>query len=110
MTESGHVSLIALVVVLVAFVVLAITVDPWLHRDADLHSQQFQQLTGGLGCGPSTDLAHCEYCFDPRLAAECSRDIGSVIGGRWFCPFHSCSIFPCGSTSNEGAMLDAKAD
>src|SRR5712692_5945212 len=53
----------------------------------------FQELVGGLGFGPALDLSQCEFSFDPRLCPACSRELGPIPGGGYFCPHHACSVF-----------------
>lgn len=56
-------------------------------------AEQFQQLVGGLGLGPSVDLAHCGLCFDPRVCPDCAQNQGPVPCGGAFCPYHRFSVF-----------------
>ena len=48
-------------------------------------AKAFQELTGGLGGGPTVDLA-CPAHLDPRLDGECRFDAGPVPGGSLLCP------------------------
>ena len=60
--------------------------------DTTSESDDFQQLTGGLGFGPALDLSGCPFCFDPRASSACRVDQGPLIGGGCFCPYHSQAI------------------
>jgi hypothetical protein len=71
----------------------AIAADPWFRRP-EAAQREFQQLLGGLGCGPAVNLAECELAFDPRLDGACTADCGPIPGGHWFCGRHACSLLP----------------
>jgi hypothetical protein len=60
---------------------------------ARAHSEEFQQLVGGLGLGPAADLSRCPFSFDPRLCPDCAQNAGPIPGGLYFCPHHACSVF-----------------
>jgi hypothetical protein len=70
----------------------------------EVQARQFQQLVGGLGCGPAVDLSTCAFSFDPRLCPACPQDHGPIAGGAFFCPHHACSILPCRPVSG-GAIF-----
>ncbi len=75
--------------------ILALTVGAgvvlfWSGPEPD--SRPFQQLVGGLGLGPATDLADCAFAFDPRLSPDCSWNASPIPGGGCFCPHHACSV------------------
>jgi hypothetical protein len=54
--------------------------------------EEFQDLVGGLGGGPATDLSVCEFRFDPRLDFDCSLDVGVAPAAKSFCACHGCTI------------------
>lgn len=83
----GPASVLTAAIVLVAAAVVA-TGAAGPDPDGEARAAGFQQLVGGLGGGPATDLSRCESAFDPRLDAPCSLDAGPVPGGRFFCPYH----------------------
>jgi hypothetical protein len=56
-------------------------------------AQEFQQLVGGFGFGPATDLTSCPFAFDPRLGPDCAHRYGPIPGGETLCPHHACSVF-----------------
>jgi hypothetical protein len=58
----------------------------------ELKAREFQGLVGGLGFGPAADLSACAFSFDPRLCPGCAMEHGPVLGGAYFCPYHSCAI------------------
>ena len=69
-------------------VVLSVAaVGSTLRRTSDqlAAARAFQELTGGLGGGPTVDLA-CPAHLDPRLDGECRFDAGPVPGGSLLCP------------------------
>jgi len=47
---------------------------------------EFQRLLGGLGLGPSTNLARCEVSFDARIGGACVDRLDPLPGG----------VAPCG--------------
>ena len=47
---------------------------------------EFQRLVGGLGLGPSIDLAQCGRSFDARIAGDCAERLDAAPGG----------VLPCG--------------
>ena len=86
--------------VLVSFVLILATwagcilgFDPGSSNAHEVRSREFQQLVGGLGFGPSTELSRCPFAFDPRLGPRCQQDTGPIPGGACFCPHHACSVF-----------------
>ncbi|HZU34992.1 MAG TPA: hypothetical protein VFA18_03745 [Gemmataceae bacterium] len=67
------------------------------------HGQEFQEIVGGLGFGPATDLSQDANNFDPRLSPRCTGDLGPLPAGGPFCPGHACSIFAYPPLSEETA-------
>jgi hypothetical protein len=63
------------------------------RRDRESAAEEFQQLVGGLGFGPTVDVTHCPFGFDPRLDTGCQEDHGPVPGGFSFCPLHANAVF-----------------
>ncbi len=66
-------------------------------------AEEFQQLVGGLGIGPATDLSQCPLAFDPRLATACTGQQWPIVGGGFFCPQHACLIFWYPALPDDGA-------
>ena len=56
-------------------------------------ARAFQELTGGLGGGPTVDLA-CPAHLDPRLDGECRFDAGPVPGGSLLFPRRGRELLP----------------
>lgn len=56
-------------------------------------SAEFQNLVGGLGLGPATDIDVCDFCFDPRVGSMCPQEVSPFPGGFFFCPLHGLSVF-----------------
>jgi hypothetical protein len=75
-----------------AAAVLAFGASPGHPSGRGERVREFHRLVGGLGFGPSVDLARCEFGFDPRLCPACSDDCGPVPGGMFFCPRHAGSV------------------
>jgi hypothetical protein len=84
--------LLGVVVLLLGGAVAVLVVEPASLARRESHSREFQQLVGGLGFGPATDLASCPFAFDPRLCPDCARDLGPIPGGRYFCPHHAAAV------------------
>jgi hypothetical protein len=97
--------LLVMVLILSAAASFILVTDPGSRTSRNVHSREFQQLVGGLGFGPSTDLSQCPFAFDPRLGSRCAQDVGPVPGGACFCPHHACSVFdyPPLSSNPKGA-------
>jgi hypothetical protein len=72
-----------------AAVLIAEEREPSLRRAP---AESFQHLVGGLGFGPSLDLADCAFTLDPRLDAGCDQDRGPIPGGSCYCPRHAGSV------------------
>ncbi|MGH7162441.1 MAG: hypothetical protein ACREID_03070 [Planctomycetota bacterium] len=51
--------------------------------------EAFQRLVGGLGLGPTLDLARCAREFDPRLECACGLRHDPLPAGSMFCPTHA---------------------
>lgn len=56
-------------------------------------SQEFQELVGGLGFGPATELSEDASTFDPRVCPTSPGDLGPLPAGREFSTRQACSIF-----------------
>jgi hypothetical protein len=93
MRPRGPAILFGVVVLLVAGAVAVLVVGPPSRARREARSREFQQLVGGLGFGPATDLAPCPFALDPRLCPDCARDLGPIPGGRYFCPHHAGAVF-----------------
>jgi len=54
---------------------------------------EFQQMVGGLGLGPATNMSECPALFDPRIAVTCPYEYEPIPAGQnFFCSRHACSI------------------
>ena len=88
--SSTIVGFLIAVVALLACVVMAAEILGENRNRAK--ASDFQELVGGLGCGPAVDLSQCEMTFDPRLCQDCSLRHEPVPGAVYFCPQHACSL------------------
>jgi hypothetical protein len=87
--------LFSLIAALAAAAGLVLVLGTCPNPRQEARSREFQQLVGGLGCGPSVELSRCAFSFDPRLCPECPQNHGPIAGGAFFCPHHACSILYC---------------
>ncbi|HJT76184.1 MAG TPA: hypothetical protein VJ739_03195 [Gemmataceae bacterium] len=85
--------LLGLIATLTAGAVLVLGLGARPSPQHEERSRAFQRLVGGLGFGPSADLADCPFGFDPRLDPGGGADLGPLPGGIPFCPRRSCSVF-----------------
>jgi hypothetical protein len=46
------------------------------RQGAAARDREFQEIVGGLGCGPALDLSRRPSCFDPRLGRWWPQDLG----------------------------------
>jgi hypothetical protein len=89
--ESVH--LLAVLLALIAATALVLTQEASYQTQRTERSEEFQRLVGGLGCGPSLDLSHGGFSFDPRLADQPTYDEGPLPGGARFSGEQGRSIF-----------------
>ena len=78
-------------VVVTSSAIFAVAAQNWQSADTDAvaaRRDEFQSLVGGLGFGPSVDLADCAFSFDPRLQPNCGHLEGPIPGGFFMCPKH----------------------
>lgn len=92
---SGRAPLFALLIALglVAGAAVSLTMASHLPAGQAAHEREFQEVVGGLGFGPATDLAGDPSAFDPRISPHCTGDLGPLPVGGVFSPEHACSIF-----------------
>ena len=90
--SRNHTLAALLIVALVGAACVLIAVDNLTTGSSTEQRREFQQLVGGLGGGPSADLSHCTFSFDPRLCPNCSMNSGPIPGGIYFCRHHACCI------------------
>ncbi len=97
--------------VLAGVMVLAITaagiviIDTIPRSNPSRNVEEFQQLVGGLGLGPATDLSTCSFAFDPRIGITCDRQYDPIPMGSWFCTAHMCSCFSLAPLSGQGEFI-----
>jgi hypothetical protein len=85
---------LGLVVVLLAIGAGGVLAAEEMSHDArGAMGDEFQQLVGGLGFGPTVDVSQCPFGFDPRLEADCRANHGPIPGGVHFCPLHAGSVW-----------------
>ena len=91
--ESRGMGLLIVLVLLVMGATAILVGEGRARERRQLHAEEFQHLTGGVGFGPALDLSGCAFGFDPRLDGTCAEDCGPVPGGSCFCPRHAGSVF-----------------
>ena len=91
--ESRGTRLLVLLLLLAGAAAAVLVREGWAQRQRQAHAEEFQQLVGGVGFGPTLDLSGCAFGFDPRLDGTCAEEYGPVPGGACFCPRHAGSLF-----------------
>ena len=86
MRERAPAILGAIAIVLAGASALAVAATSRRDEARTQRAQAFQRMLGGLGMGPSIDLAACVPDFDPRVGSPCTRLLEPVPGGAGFCP------------------------
>ena len=82
------------VIAALAIVAIALVArDHWRGAQVPAGAAEFQRLTGGLGLGPTTNPARCEFSFDPRISPDWRGAHHPVVCGEYFCPGHANSVF-----------------
>ncbi|HWG43369.1 MAG TPA: hypothetical protein VN688_11340 [Gemmataceae bacterium] len=92
--ESRAAGLLLILLILTVAAVAVLVAEGHAERRREARAEEFQQLVGGLGFGPATDLSNCVFAFDPRLEGSCSLGHGLIPGGACFCLWHAGSLLP----------------
>jgi hypothetical protein len=93
MMRIEPIHLLAGLLALIIAAALVLTLEGSYQHQHTERSEEFQRLIGGLGFGPSLDLSHGEFRFDPRLADHPTHDAGPLPGAARFDPERGRSIF-----------------
>ncbi|MBM4072990.1 MAG: hypothetical protein FJ271_29300 [Planctomycetes bacterium] len=92
MKRSGPRFIFVGILMLTMLAAAALTADNLSLARRRSHADEFQRLLGGLGLGPSVDLAGCPMCFDARASFACKEDEGALPGSKFLCRHHACSV------------------
>jgi hypothetical protein len=73
---KGPLTLLSVLAALTLSAAAILVAEAWPGRGAAARDREFQEIVGGLGCGPALDLSRRPSCFDPRLGRWWPQDLG----------------------------------